>query len=513
MSITSSLFSAISGLSTNGNAMSVIGDNIANVNTVGFKSSRTTFQDVLSQSVATASGASQIGRGTTLSTVSTLFQQGSFESTTSATDLAIGGTGYFMVRQPNTDVDFYTRAGEFSFDDEGNFVNSSGYVVQGWALDDQGNNEGTIRDIVLNEFTSPPQASTSLTSITNLDSSESSAVESLFGDGWDATDLEPISDASYSYSTSIQVYDSLGNAHDVTVYFDKIDATDTNNEYIDGISAADIDNSWEYIICCNPADDMRNGTAGTSAQGVLMRGTLTYDSETGDLSNVSAYVYNGTGTATSDASWEQATFSEEGYPQFSAEFVDGVPQLIDFQEGLRNSNTSGGTNGWTTGTAANIGAITAAAGVGSFAATEPQATISTQYASSGSTIYQSQDGYGTGYLESISVDTDGVMTGNYSNGQILNLYRVALAKFNNEQGLSKAGGSLWSETRDSGPAITDAPGNNGLGTISSNSLEQSNVDLASEFVKMITIQRGYQANSRVITTVDSLLEELNNLVR
>jgi flagellar hook protein FlgE len=111
------------------------------------------------------------------------------------------------------------------------------------------------------------------------------------------------------------------------------------------------------------------------------------------------------------------------------------------------------------------------------------------------------------------VGTDGIMTGHYSNGQILNLYRVGLAKFNNQQALSKVGGNLWSATRESGDAITGHPGENGLGSISPNSLEQSNVDIASEFVKMITTQRGFQANSRVITTVDTMLQDLINIIR
>jgi flagellar hook protein FlgE len=125
MGISSSLFSGISGLSSQGNAMSVIGDNIANVNTIGFKASRTTFEDVLSQSVSTASGSSQIGRGAALSDVD-LFQQGSFESTSNATDLAIGGNGFFMVSPQNSETNYYTRAGQFRFDADGFFVNPAG---------------------------------------------------------------------------------------------------------------------------------------------------------------------------------------------------------------------------------------------------------------------------------------------------------------------------------------------------------------------------------------------------
>ena len=143
----------------------------------------------------------------------------------------------------------------------------------------------------------------------------------------------------------------------------------------------------------------------------------------------------------------------------------------------------------------------------------PQALTSTQYASSSTTVFQTQNGYGTGFLESISVGTDGIMTGHYSNGQILNLYRVGLAKFNNQQALFKVGGNLWSATRESGDAITGHPGENGLGRIAPNSLEQSNVDIAAEFVKMITTQRGFQANARIITTTDDMLQELINLKR
>jgi flagellar hook protein FlgE len=137
----------------------------------------------------------------------------------------------------------------------------------------------------------------------------------------------------------------------------------------------------------------------------------------------------------------------------------------------------------------------------------------TQYKSASTTVFQSADGYGAGDLESVSVGTDGVITGQYSNGQVIPLYRVSLAKFQNNQGLFKVGGNLFRETRLSGAPITGKPGTNGLGNLSPNSLEQSNVDLAREFVKMITTQRGFQANSKVITVTDQMLAELINLKR
>ena len=144
---------------------------------------------------------------------------------------------------------------------------------------------------------------------------------------------------------------------------------------------------------------------------------------------------------------------------------------------------------------------------------EPAPLSTTQYARASSTVFQSANGYGAGALQSISVGTDGVLTGQYSNGEVIPLYQVALAKFQNEQGLYKEGGNLYRETRLSGDPVTGSPGTNGLGSISPNSLEQSNVDIATEFVKMITTQRGFQANSKIITVTDQMLSELIALKR
>jgi flagellar hook protein FlgE len=174
-----------------------------------------------------------------------------------------------------------------------------------------------------------------------------------------------------------------------------------------------------------------------------------------------------------------------GYFSVPAEFIAGSPANIGLNFGTRFNGTSWANNALST----------------------------SQYASASTTVFQSADGYGAGDLQSVSVATDGVITGQYSNGQVLPLYRVALAKFQNEQGLYKVGGNLFRETRLSGDPITGQPGTNGLGSISPNSLEQSNVDLATEFVKMITTQRGYQANSKIITTIDQMLSEVIQLKR
>src|SRR4030042_58939 len=155
MALASALYSGISGLSTMGNAMQIIGDNIANVNTVGFKGSTYTFQDLLSQSTSTMSGTSQVGRGTALGDIYSSFEQGSFESTGNTTDLAIGGDGFFVMRESASDNLYYTRAGNFRFDKDGDLINPEGYVVPGWELDENGDDVGSIDDITLDSFTSP----------------------------------------------------------------------------------------------------------------------------------------------------------------------------------------------------------------------------------------------------------------------------------------------------------------------------------------------------------------------
>jgi flagellar hook protein FlgE len=281
---------------------------------------------------------------------------------------------------------------------------------------------------------------------------------------------------------------------------------DAASEYNDG--SVDLNNSWEYIVTSNPDDDLRAPFAASAAKGVLMRGSLTYNATSGALASQTGFIYDGAGDPTLDVNWTRATtFSSSGYPEFTAEFVAGVNQTIAAEFGSRST-----TGAWTAGGATTVADIAPAALLPG-SAWQPEALTSTQYASSSTTIYQTQDGYGTGFLENISVGTDGVMVGHYSNGQILNLFRVGLAKFNNQQALSKVGGNLWSATRDSGDAITGHPGENGLGRVSSNSLEQSNVDIAAEFVKMITTERGFQANSRIITSVDNMLQELINIKR
>jgi flagellar hook protein FlgE len=480
MSLSSSLFSGISGLNTLGNSMTVIGDNIANVNTVGFKASRVTFQDVLSQTVSTTAGTAQVGRGTSLADITSSFSQGSFESTDSTTDLAIGGDGFFVVRDPsNVNNQYYTRAGQFRFDKDGNFINPAGYIVRGWELDQNGQDIGSITDVTLSSFTSPPSASDRMTVVTNLNSGAQNRSADLSLE-WDAQNAVPIPDTAYEYQTTVKVYDSLGDTHDLTLYFDP------------GTGS-----TWEFIVTCNPSEDNRTGaqTSGDDGVGMLGRGEIVFNAASGVISDINFWEFTHDTdydlAETNGQTWTQRgpepADLTNGYFTLSPDFLGGSPLTVELDFG---SVYSTGAGAWLN-----------------------DSLSTTQFATSSTTIFQSATGYGAGDLQSVSVGTDGVITGQYSNGEVIPLYRVALAKFQNVQGLYKEGGNLYRETRLSGVPITAKPGTNGLGNISPNSLEQSNVDIATEFVKMITTQRGFQANSKIITVTDQMLSELINLKR
>ncbi|MCP4118232.1 MAG: flagellar hook-basal body complex protein [Desulfobacteraceae bacterium] len=910
MSLSSSLFTGTSGLTNMGNAMQVVGNNIANTNTVGFKKGRSTFADTLSQSVATQAGSAQVGRGMSIGAVDQNFDTGSFESTGNATDLSIGGDGFFVVRQSNSENNFYTRAGNFHFDKSGQLVNPEGYLVQGWELDEEtGDDMGSIKDIVLEAFTSPPKKSTKVSMITNLDAdAESQAV--VLSNRWDSSSKNLMDPTNYEYQSVVKVHDALGSTHDITVYYDKKSGTD-----------------WEYVVTCNPSEDNRNLVQGTDSKGLLARGTISFSESSGDIldfsmeeftgriGNVQAngvnseedikfhvedsekmsldgygfdfefdgsqWAFSATGkptaypnakivysddqtinivlnpdnnadvdpdlrikldqpavatdsigfdindptglhvqgiegttyfgdTANDNTSleinapevmthdsddvgliWYPAADNGKGrwdwksdpaaaetagtlvsniatigtvtptippaytdssemtmlsaiavqydgadwdwnYPMQDSDIVPGIapatsltswatphdsPTLTinaagsgiakDAAAGQYNLTYTAATTSWTitppaaapatvpsaTGNEYGVtfelpsGAkatysfatpltadgsidftldpsppveypnaeitpgmmnleidfdtsaavpgvdmtITMAGAVaddtvsfdvlpgvppteyanatikgdkdkavidldgsgndddkedivftfteslksgptaapydhrseitfdikgstawtekpvdeikttgyysfntdflgGEFGTTETDIQFdigtkfdgtnfindslsTTQYARASTTTFQDADGYSAGDLQGVNVASDGVMTGIYSNGQLIPLFRVGLAKFLNNNGLSSEGGNLFSATRESGNAITNKPGENGLGTIAPNSLEMSNVDISEEFVKMITTQRGFQANSKTITTVDGMMETVIQMKR
>lgn len=423
MGVSSSLYSGVSGLTANGNAMSVIGNNIANSNTIGFKSSRTLFADLLSSSVSGSGGTSQIGRGTGLSVVDNIFSQGTFENTESNSDLAIEGPGFFIVKNPASGENLYTRAGAFRFDADGYLINPEGAQVQGYFLDQDGNTVGDLTSIFTNTRSfSPANPTGSMTLNTNLNAN------APYLGGFDINDPANTS----NYAASIRVFDSLGKTHLITTYFAKLDPATNPRE-------------WGWYATLDGAEI--GGVAGSL--NIVGQGTLPFDVN-GNLTGSSI------GTTTAGAlTWSNAS--------------DQTQQInIDFQ--------------------------------------------TTQFASDSVVIAQEQDGYGTGTLVKLTIDNEGYVIGNFSNGQPRKLAQIALAKFSNPGGLIKEGNNMYSFNDNSGPPVVGTVGS-GVGSIFTNALEQSNVDLAQEFVKMITTQRGFQANSKIITTTDEMLNELINLKR
>jgi flagellar hook protein FlgE len=406
-----SLFAGISGLNANATAMTVIGDNIANVNTTGFKANRASFANVLSQSLGGSSGG-DIGRGVEFWGTSPLWTQGSLENTGSPTDLAINGKGFFIV-QDNTGANFFTRAGQFHLDQAGDMVNPDGYLVQGYQIDSTGSLGNLTTISIPGERISPPSATTALSFDINLDSQTAT---------------------NGTYSTSQTVFDSLGNAIPLTLTFTRQAASQTWS--VAGSVAA-------------PNGPVTINGAASAAVTFDSSGNMTAPAADGALAITLA---NGAGTPLS-ITWD----------------------LYD----------AGGTS---------LGDITG-------------------YASSSATTFQYQDGYASGVLRNISVDEDGVVTAAYSNGQLIPTYQIALADFPSYDGLAKMGQNLYAESLASGQPMAGVAGNGRLGSITPSAIEMSNIDLAQEFVKMITTQRAFQANSRVITTSDEILAELINIKR
>ncbi len=641
----SSLFSGISGLITEGQAMGVIGNNIANSNTVGFKGSRATFADMLYQSIFGIAGSSQVGRGVALESVDTNFQQGSFESTNSPTDLAIGGAGFFILRKPNSRDIAYTRAGQFSFDKNGNMVDPTGNILQGRIIDrtldtplgvatdiniPQGPSQPKKTDLIgmavnlqsdatwkgaigavtgtsgLNTPTVAtggyPLPGTYTATVTNLTASTightgtntasfgtpfTGAVvindyEILLPSSGGPTTAESLASflntmlgapsagyasqvwASWTVNSSGGEYLSLSATADgVDISFDDGGiATGSTGWTADDKASADLYGSSMVISSVTTNPDGTQFTRSTSGKVSALAGVLTNwgDStlkpglnvsfeQTADFvvtPGVSEFTVTGF-----EPTYKSSTDNQSTTSNYSSAITVydslGQPHVVTvyFRKGWQEVANGVQTNVWQWYAEADSSDRLAKWGYLRFnnngvlvLGGEPQ-TISfdfgggaqpnqlidlvlgsrsgggssTQYPLASTTNFQTQDGYAPGELTNVTVNTSGVISGHYSNGQILNLYQISLANFNNPWGLERLGSNLFAETYKSGVAYTNAPGVGALGNINPDSLEQSNVDLATEFVKLITTQRGYQANSKVITTTDDMLQELLNIKR
>ncbi len=471
----------LSGLNAAAKSLDVIGNNVANANTVGFKQSQAQFADVYANSLAGA-GTGQIGIGVRVATVAQQFTQGNISTTNNSLDMAVSGAGFF--RMNNAGTISFSRNGQFQLDKNGFVVNSQGYRLTGFLPNAQGQIVATTpTDLQISMADLLPKQTTSVIAGLNLDA-RAAVIPA-------APAFDPNNAATFNNSTSMTVYDSLGAPHVASLYFAKTAA-----------------NTWNTFLTVDGAMVPAAGTAMTP---------LTFNT-------------NGT-LATPAAPVVSASFSPTAPPvALAGSSVNATTATVSSTTGLAvgAAVTGGGFPAGTTITAitgpstftTSAPAAAVAAGV-TLSVTNPASaapqTLSFNFAGTSqfggvfgiNTL--SQDGYSSGRMTGFSTGADGMISGRYSNGQTRTLGQVVLSNFTNPQGLQPLGGNNWAETSTSGTPLTGVPGSASLGVLHTSALEDSNVDLTAELVNMITAQRVYQANAQTVKTQDQVLQTLVNM--
>ena len=400
---------ALSGIQAASSDLGIIGNNIANSATTGFKSSRAEFADVYASSNAAASTA--IGQGVRMQAAAQQFSQGGINFTDNPLDMAVSGEGFFQLEANGSQI--YSRAGAFKLDSNGFVVNNEGFSLMARQADTNGAITGAISALQLNNAYLDANPTASLTGGVNFDAREAETDSS-----WALVAGVPAT-AGYNSSTTTTIYDSLGNDHTISMYFSKLDPATNPNEW-----------------------NVRTVIDGT-------------------LQDTTAVTFNSDGSFNAPAS---------------------IPVTW---------NPGGG-----------------AAAAQSF---NIDLSSSTQYGSNFAVNTLSQDGYTAGQLLGVDVDDTGVVFARYSNGQSQVTAQVVLANFANKQGLKPIGDSSWVETFSSGSPVVSEPGTAGLGLVQSNALEDSNVDLTEQLVRMIEAQRNFQANAQTIQAEDTITQTIINL--
>ena len=458
-----SMYSAVSGLRIHQGKMDVIGNNIANVNTVGFKKGQVTFQEVFSQVVRGASAPTggkggtnpqQVGMGVAMGSINTVHTKGSGQRTDNPTDLMIDGEGFFVVSDDqNLNNRFFTRAGNFSLDRDGNLVTADGYKVLGYAADENGEITTEITNIRINmSETKAPTSTDRVEFRGNLDS------RSSIGE---------------RQSIDTVVYDSLGNSYTLTFNIEKVGHDENNNLHTWRLTLSRItDRSTGYYYQVQTDENYDDQ--------FLPALELVFDGN-GKLVSI-----DGSDLATEDVEVYLSNLSSVGF----------------------NTDKDGGTIDPPTRPSGSFRDIV-------LFDTDIQDSIKgiTQYANEMGFKPYAMNGNTSGTLDGFAIDATGTVVGVFTNGERKALGRIMLAKFDNPMGLQKLGGNLFIDTRNSGEPQYGGASVGGFGAISPGNLEMSNVDIALEFTEMITTQRGFQANSRIITTSDEMLQELVNMKR
>jgi flagellar hook protein FlgE len=631
MDLLASFYNGLSGVNAMGQKLNVTANNVANVNTNAFKAGQAQFADIFESTL----GSLSYGHGVQLGNIGTSFGDGMLETTAKATDMAISGPGFFMVRRNDaTTADTYTRSGNFKLTDHlgaelnaSNLVTQTGQFVQGYNLSASTVSPTVVSDILIKNI-APQSATSAVQLVLNLQNNpalqEPAASPVTLFDSWDGTNTaQPIDTSNYDYKTSLTIYgpgdetagfSTPSATYDLTVYFD---ATANPNEQ-------------EFLVTCNPAQDQRLSAGGaryTSAAdkgaGALLYGVLSFTNG-GALSNINcwnvppdgnvapatpanqltlargdsfySFDFNFTGAAANNSStlsfgntptpqavvspaaafssattsslvsatstWDTVSDSTgntvkagdtitiqgvtgDGTPASYTYTVNSSQTVADFLAGLQTqfACTAGIVDGKLTLTDTMVGtsqlavsSITHTNAGGATPLTDPaiaqifgnqsasfnvnagslyQGTglTTTNYASSSTILYQSQNGYGKGRLQDISVDSQGVITGKYSNGQNIKQAQLALANFINLQGLQNMGDNNFVATAEAGTATIGTAGQPSFGTAANYSLEMSNVDIGREMVDVITTQRAFQANAKSLSTVDEMYEKLLQMIR
>ncbi len=460
-----SLYSGVSGLQNHQTRMDVIGNNISNVNTTGFKRGRVNFQDMISQQVGGAAKPTEelggvnpkdVGLGMTIATIEQVFTQGNLQSTGVSTDVAIQGNGFFILK--DGEESFYTRNGQFGLDRDGTLVNpANGQRVQGWMARDLNGEQivqtaATPTDLVVPVGSKDPAKETANVRFAcNLNKNTPEILE-----GASESDI-----AKGTWGTEQKIYDSFGNEHLLSVSFTKVPG---------------VANSWQA--------------------------TVNVDADNADFTQTRI------GLGTTDGVQNTFIVNFDNYGQLAS--VEDSSGNISNQEGeivlqtsftVPNANADENGNPYRQTFNINLGTI------GSM-----KNTI-TQSASKSTTKAYSQDGYTLGYLDNFKIDSTGTVTGVYSNGTNRVLGQIALATFANDRGLEKAGNNTYAETNNSGQANIGESGVAGKGSLLAGALEMSNVDLSEQMTDMIVTQRGFQSNAKTIQTADTLLETVLSLKR
>lgn len=500
----------LSGLNGAAKSLDIIGNNIANASTVGFKGSAAQFADVYANALNGA-GGTQAGIGVKVAAIAQQFNQGNIEASGNPLDIAINGAGFFRIEQAG--VVQYSRNGQFSLDKQGFIVNAQGAKLTGYGLGPNGQlAAGTPVPIQIDTADQPPKVTSTIWSEIQLDSRTQPPTNKPFN---------PADPTTYNKTSPVATYDTLGNPHTLSLYYVKTEAgqwdvyTSVDGSEKTALEAAGVTLTDQGVLTARGA--WNSADAGGKAAALAA-----YGATAAEAVRVAAVAADPTMTAEEQAALASAAATAAAVPGATPEQVNAAilkALKMDAKPlGTLKFDSNGALNMATSGTGPGFnGKFSTSLPVVPSTGAELEIPItldfakSTQYGNATSEKRLEQDGYKPGALQRFTTGADGTIIGQYSNGQTKPLGQVVLANFKNPNGLEPLGNNAWAESPNSGTALVGTAGTGGMGVLQSGATEASSVDLTAELVNMITAQRVYQANAQTIKTQDSVLQTLVNL--